>query len=263
MMRISISWENDMKIKTIVKRILLLFIVLLLWEIASRKVNNLFIPKPLKVLEDFGISVKNGSLLRATLFSLRRIAISTLLSSIIAIPIGLLIYNVDFFNDFLKPIVSIIRYLPVTAFYPLLIMWFGIEEIMKIAFLFIATFVYMMPSVLLCLDEINPDLINTGKTLGMNTYQLITKVQLPATLPAILNSLIVMIGTGFSYIAVCETVNARYGLGWTIQQNSSRGRTDMVFMAIIVIAVLSVVCDTCGKYLVRKIFRWRYLKADD
>ena len=254
---------KKLNITTVLKRVALLVAILLLWEIASQKVNNLFVPKPQKVWSDLILSISNGSLLKATLFSLRRIVIATLLSSVVAIPIGLLVYNITIFSDILKPIVSVIRYLPVTAFYPLLIMWFGIEESMKVAFLFIATFVYMMPSVLLCLDEINPDLISTGKTLGMNTYQLITKVQLPATLPSILNSLIVMIGTGFSYIAVCETVNARYGLGWIIQQNSSRGRTDMVFMAIIIIAILSVICDTLGTYLVKKIFKWRYLKEND
>lgn len=252
-----------MNIKTIIKRTLLVIVILLLWKAASQKVNNLFIPRPEKVLSDFITSLNNGTLFLATIYSLKRIFVSTLLSAVIAIPIGLLIFNVTVVNDILHPIVSVIRYLPVTAFYPLLIMWFGIDETMKIAFLFIATFVYMMPSVLLCLDEINPDLINTGKTLGMNTLQLITKVQLPATLPSILNSLIVMIGTGFSYLAVCETVNAKHGLGWIIQQNSSRGRTDMVFMSIIVIAIMSVICDTLGTYLVRKIFKWRYLKADD
>lgn len=252
-----------MTYKTILKRTLLLAVIIFLWEVTSQKVNNLFIPKPEKVLADLIISIKNGSLLMATVYSLRRIFIATFLSSVIAIPMGLLIYNVSICNDIFHPIASVIRYLPVTAFYPLLIMWFGINETMKIAFLFIATFVYMMPSVLLCLDEINPDLINTGKTLGMNTFQLITKVQLPATLPSILNSLIVMIGTGFSYLAVCETVNARYGLGWMIQQNSSRGRTDMVFMAIIIIAIMSVICDNLGLYLVKKIFVWRYLKSDD
>lgn len=249
--------------KKIVKRIVLWIAIIIIWWIASRKVNNLFIPRPEKVLSDFITSIQNGSLWVATIYSLKRIFLATLLSSFIAIPMGLLIYNITLFNDIFHPIVSVIRYLPVTAFYPLLIMWFGIDETMKIAFLFIATFVYMMPSVLLCLDEINPDLINTGKTLGMNTFQLITKVQLPATLPSILNSFIIMVGTGFSYLAVCETVNARYGLGWMIQQNSSRGRTDMVFMAIIVIAIMSVVCDTLGSYLVKKIFVWRYLKEND
>jgi len=151
------------------------------------------------------------------------------------------------------------RYLPVTAFYPLLIMWFGIDEMMKIAFLFLATFVYMMPSVILCLNEVNSDLIDTGITIGMNKFQTIYKIQLPASLPSILNSFIMMYGIGFTYIAVAETVNAKYGLGWIIQQSSSRGRTDMVFMAIIVIMILSVLFDSISKKLVKMIFKWRYI----
>ena len=65
-----------------------------------------------------------------------------------------------------------------TAFYPLLIMWFGIDEMMKIIFLFIATFVYMMPSVVLCLEEINQDLIDTGLTIGMSKLQTVYKIQI-------------------------------------------------------------------------------------
>lgn len=249
-------------INKLAKRIVLVAAILIIWKFASMHVNHVFVPDPIKVWNDFIISIHNKSIINATIYSLRRIFISTLLSALISIPVGLLIYNVNIFKEILKPIVEVIRYLPVTAFYPLLIMWFGIDEVMKVAFLFIASFVYMMPSVLLCLDEINDDLINTGITLGMNRLQLITQVQLPATLPSILNSLIVTAGIGFSYIAVCETVNAKYGLGWIIQQNSSRGRTDMVFMSIIVIAVLSVIFDNLGRHAVRGIFKWKYLKED-
>ena len=151
------------------------------------------------------------------------------------------------------------RYLPVTAFYPLLIMWFGIDELMKIIFLFIATFVYMMPSVVLCLEEINQDLIDTGLTIGMNKFQTVWRIQLPSSLPSIINSFIMMYGIGFTYIAVAETVNAKYGLGWIIQQSSSRGRTDMVFMAIIVIVLVSILFDYISKKIVKRIFKWRYL----
>lgn len=233
-----------------------------MWKLASMHVNHVFIPDPIKVCDDFILSFRNKTIIYAITYSMRRICISTILSAIASIPIGLLIYNISIFKDILKPIVDVIRYLPVTAFYPLLIMWFGINETMKIAFLFIASFVYMMPSVLLCLDEINEDLINTGISIGMNRFQLITQVQLPATLPSILNSLIVTAGIGFSYIAVCETVNAKYGLGWIIQQNSSRGRTDMVFMAIIIIAVLSVIFDSLGRSAVKSVFKWKYLQED-
>jgi ABC-type nitrate/sulfonate/bicarbonate transport system permease component len=100
-------------------------------------------------------------------------------------------------------------------------------------------------------------------TMGMDKTQLVLLVQLPATLPSIMKSFVVSIGIGFSYIAVCETINAIYGLGWIIQQNSSRGRTDMVFMAIIVLVILSVIFDMVGNMLIRKIFKWRFLKEDD
>ena len=151
------------------------------------------------------------------------------------------------------------RYIPVTAFYPLLIMWFGIDELMKIVFLFIATFVYMMPSVILCLDEISSDLIDTGLTIGMSKFQIITKVQIPAILPSLMNSFIMMYGIGWTYIAITETINAKYGLGFIIQQSSSRGRTDLVFMAIIMIMIISVLFDNLTKKLVKRIFKWRYL----
>lgn len=250
-------------IKTVIKRILLVIEIILIWYIGSLHSNPIFVPSPKAVLYDLTYMLSDGSLWLATLYSLRRIALATLLSTVISIPVGLLIYNVRLAKDILAPIAGAMRYLPVTAFYPLLIMWFGINEEMKVAFLFIATFVYMMPSVLLCLDEINPDLINTGITIGMTKFQLITQIQIPATMPSIMNSFIVMIGTSFSYIAVCETVNAKYGLGWIIQQSSSRGRTDMVFMAIIVITILSVICDSLGKLAVRKTFKWKYYKAEE
>lgn len=249
--------------KLVIKRILLVVSILVLWYIGSLHANPIFVPSPKSVLYDLQYMMSNGELWLATLYSLRRIAVATLLSTLISLPVGLLIYNVKIAEDILAPIAGALRYLPVTAFYPLLIMWFGINEEMKIAFLFIATFVYMMPTVLLCLDEINPDLINTGITIGMSKLQIITKIQIPATLPSIMNSFIVMIGTSFSYIAVCETINARYGLGWIIQQSSSRGRTDMVFMAIIVITILSVICDSLGKLAVKKAFKWKYYKSEE
>jgi NitT/TauT family transport system permease protein len=230
---------------------------------AASRVNHLFVPDPLDVLNDLKISISSGALQTATLYTLRRILVATLLSIGISLPVGLAIYNIPIIKDIIYPVIMCLRYIPVTAFYPLLIMWFGINETMKIIFLFVAMFVSMMPSVILCLEEINEDLINTGMTMGMDKTQLVLLVQLPATLPSIMKSFVVSIGIGFSYIAVCETINAIYGLGWIIQQNSSRGRTDMVFMAIIVLVILSVIFDMVGNMLIRKIFKWRFLKEDD
>lgn len=247
------------KVYQSISRIGLLCTVLILWNFAARHANPLFVPPPNVVFKDLVDMLKTGQLIIAIKYSFARITVATLISGSVAIPIALLIYNSKCVKNVLNPIIGILRYIPVTAFYPLLIMWFGIDETMKIAFLFIATFVYMMPSVILCLEEINEDLIDTGLTIGMSRLQTIWWIQIPSSLPSILNSFIMMYGIGFTYISTVETVNAKYGLGYIIQQSSSRGRTDLVFMAIIVIMVISIVFDYVAKTCVRKVFRWRYL----
>lgn len=231
----------------------------MIWTLCSKNINPLFVPDPKDVFTNMIDMLKNGQLFIAIKYSFLRITIATFLSGIIAFPIALLVYNSKIASDVISPIISIMRYIPVTAFYPLLIMWFGIDELMKIVFLFIATFVYMMPSVILCLEEINSDLIDTGLTIGMSKLQTITRIQIPAILPSLMNSFIMMYGIGWTYIAITETINAKYGLGFIIQQSSSRGRTDLVFMAIIIIMVISVLFDSITKKLVRRVFKWRYL----
>lgn len=233
-----------------------------IWKIVSIKANPLFVPDPILVIKDLVHTFKSGTLIVAIGYSFLRITVATLLSAILAIPIGVLVHNYRVFDYILNPIISAMRYLPVTAFYPLLIMWFGIDETMKIVFLFIATFVYMMPSVVLSLGDVRDDLVETGVTLGMSKLQTIFKIQIPASLPSIMNSFVMMYGIGFTYISVAETINAKYGLGYIIQQSSSRGKTDLVFMAIIVIICISIIFDVIAKQIIRKIFRWRYLGGD-
>lgn len=243
----------------ICKNLLIIISIFLIWDISARYTNPVFIPSPIKVFSNLLVVAKNGQLFIAIRYSFLRITLATIISGLISIPIGLITYNIPFVNEIINPVISVLRFIPVTAFYPLLIMWFGIDELMKIVFLFIATFVYMMPSVMLALDEVNPDLIDTGKTIGMNKLQVITLIQIPAIMPSLMNSFIMMYGIGWTYIAVAETVNAKYGLGYMIQQSSSRGRTDIVFMAIIVIVIFSILFDTLAKKAVRTIFKWRYL----
>lgn len=245
--------------KTLIKRIALFASIIVIWGICAKNANPLFVPDPKVVFNDLIESIKNGQLVMAIKYSFLRITVASLLSASIAFPVALLIYNSKIMKDILNPIISMMRYIPVTAFYPLLIMWFGIDELMKIIFLFIATFVYMMPSVILCLDEINDDLIDTGLTIGMSKLQTIYRIQIPASLPSVLNSFVMCFGIGWTYSAVVETINAKYGLGYIIQQSSSRGRTDLVFMAIIVIMVISVLFDSLAKKLVKHIFKWRYI----
>ena len=248
-----------MNMKRFISIIATFVVVWIIWWFASKNANPLFIPDPVKVLDDFIQLMKNGSLPLNVWYTFKRIMIASFLSGITALILGIVIHNITLAKDSIGMLVNLLRYIPVTAFYPLLIMWAGIGEEMKIAFLFIASFVYMMPTVVLSLDETPTEVIDTGKTMGMNKLQIITMIQMPSSLPSILNSFVMMIGIGWTYCAVVETINARYGIGYVIQQASSRGKTDLVFMAIIVIMICSFIIDNVLKLIIKKTFRWRYL----
>lgn len=219
----------------------------------------LFVPSPLSVWTALVGLLETGQLLPGLLYSLTRITAASLLSMAAAVPLALLICSVKFLKDMVSPVISAMRYIPVTAFSPLLILWFGIDETMKVSFLFLATFVYVLPSTVLCLEEVPQDLIDTGKSIGMKRREIITEILLPAALPSNMNSFLMMYGIGWTYVAVVEATNAKKGLGFIINVSAARGKTTVVFAAIIVIVVFSYIFDKLGNALIRRIFRWRYL----
>ena len=222
--------------KNCIRGAVLLACFIAVWYVASCFTQPLFIPAPAAVWEAIVGLAETGQLQKGLAYSFLRITGASALSMLVAIPLSLLIY----------------------AFSPLLILWFGIGEQMKISFLFIATFVYLLPSILLCFNDVPQDLMDTGKTIGMTSWETIKEILLPASLPSIFSTFLMMYGIGWTYCAVVEATNAKYGLGFIINVSSARGRTAVVFGAIIVIMLFSFVFDKLGNLLIRKIFQWRY-----
>ena len=156
---------------------------ILIWHIGSMMTTPLFVPSPMSVFTALIGLIQTNQLLSGLLYSFVRISIAAALSMISAIPIALLLTAVKPIKDIISPIISAMRYIPVTAFSPLLILWFGIDETMKISFLFLATFVYLLPSVIMCMEEIPQDMIDTGKSIGMKPYEIISEILFTVILP--------------------------------------------------------------------------------
>lgn len=241
------------------KKIFGVCLILALWQIGSMVTIPLFVPSPVSVWDAMVGLYEAGQLLPGLAYSFTRITVASLISMCVAVPIALLVCSVRFVKEAVSPIVSAMRYIPVTAFSPLLILWFGIDETMKVSFLFLATFVYVLPSTVLCLEDVPQDLIDTGKSIGMKRHEIITEILLPSALPSIMNSFLMMYGIGWTYVAVVEATNAKKGLGFIINIGAARGKTATVFAAIIVIILVSYLFDKFGNALIHRVFRWRYL----
>ena len=226
-----------------------------MWPRAS--LNRCLSPPLLPSWEAIVGLAETGQLQKGLAYSFLRITGASALSMLVAIPLSLLIYGVKLSRKlscrlFLLTVCSRNRIF--SAPDPMVWDWGADENFVPIY----CNVCYLLPSILLCFDDVPQDLMDTGKTIGMTSWETIKEILLPASLPSIFSTFLMMYGIGWTYCAVVEATNAKYGLGFIINVSSARGRTAVVFGAIIVIMLFSFVFDKLGNLLIRKIFQWRY-----
>ena len=190
MIRIKIRKEIDRK-KYLLFAILSFVIVLAAWLIASESgaIKEIFLPKPQNVVNYYIESIKDGSLLQNTGISIYRITLGFVYAVLLGVPIGILVGTFKKAEAFIRPLCEFVRYMPVPAFVPLIMVWVGIEESAKITVIFIGTFFQL---VLMVADDalaVPDDLINAGYTLGSNTPKTIFKILIPAMMPRLMETL--------------------------------------------------------------------------
>lgn len=244
--------------KKIIYNSITIIFLLIVWEIGSILTSPVFIPSPSSVMISFIKMILNGTIWIASWYSFARITVASLISAVFAILIGCLMKLFKSIEQLINPIIKAMRFLPVTAFYPIITLWFGIGEEMKISFLFIATFVYMLPSVLLSLNEVDEYVIEAACVEGANKFQLMRKIIFPIAAPSIAQSFAMMYGIGYTYIAVAEQTNAKNGLGYLIYTSSARGIMNMTFVGIISIVIISIVFDILSSSVIKKVFKWKF-----
>src|SRR4029450_1963646 len=114
-----------------------------------------------------------------------RIFVSFVAAALVALPLGILMGAFEPINRLMDPIMAPLRYMPISAFIPLLILWLGIGAAQKISFLFLGVFVYLLPVLVGAIRAVPEELVQTSLTLGATRFQVVRTVLLPAALPDI------------------------------------------------------------------------------
>lgn len=256
---IKIKIRKDIgKEKYLLYAVISFVVVFLAWFLVSDSglLKEIFLPKPKSVIQYYIESLKDGSLLANTKISVYRICFGFIYAVILGIPVGILVGTFQRFEAVLRPLCEFIRYMPIPAFVPLIMVWVGIEESAKITVIFIGTFFQL---VLMVADDalsVPEDLLNAGYTLGSSTANTVFKILLPAMMPRLLETLRMMIGWAWTYLVSAELVAANSGLGYTILKSQRFLKTDAIFANIILIGLLGLVTDRCFAWLNKKLFPW-------
>ena len=231
---------------------------LLTWCVLSygNIVPTVILPSPTEVLRAFPVLHFEEALVRSALRSFYRVTMGFALAAAVAIPLGIVMGTFPVIRHFFNPLLDPLRFLPIPALVPLFIVWFGIDELQKIVFLFVGIFVYMLPLVVEAVVNVEDVYLQTATTLGATRWQLIRHVLIPGSLPAIGEALRVMNGIGWTYVIMAEVVNARYGLGYLITTAGKRSHVDQIFALVLVILLIGVVTDWLIRVVNVKLFHW-------
>lgn len=233
-------------------------LVLLAWFLATTVggLDPLFLSSPPAVLKAIGRQIADGTLWLDTKASVYRITVGFVISTALALPIGMLMGSFRFWEALIEPTIGFIRYMPAVAFVPLSILWLGVTDGQKFMLLFIGTF---FQQVLLMADNvktINRHLVEVSYTFGLNKWEVLRHVVWPAALPGIVDTLRISLGWAWTYLVVAELVAAREGLGFRIMQAQRYLATDVIIAGILVIGFLGLLTDYVFKGAYWAMFPW-------
>ena len=165
------------------------------------------------------------------------------LAAALAVPLGVAMGAYKPIEAFFEPFVSFARYLPASAFIPLLILWAGIGEAQKLAVIFIGSFFQLVLMIAVTVGNTRRDLVEAAYTLGSSDASLVTRVLIPGAAPDIAETLRMVLGWAWTYVIVAELIGASSGIGHMITDSQALLATDQIIFGIIVIGLIGLVSE--------------------
>lgn len=231
-------------------------VVVIWWGVvAFGLVAPQILPSPYRVFTSLPELHFEDALVRNVWYSIELNVSGYMYSILTAVPLGLLLGLVPICRGVSMPFINGFRYLPLSAATGIFIMWFGVEETMKVSFLAFAIFVYLVPTVIQRVDEVRSVYINTATTLGASKWQVVRHVYLPDVLSRVWNDVIVLVAISWTYIIIAELINkSGGGVGALIYTAQRQSRPDKMFALLIVIMVVGFIQDRIFRWVGKKLF---------
>jgi NitT/TauT family transport system permease protein len=214
------------------------------------------LPRPAGVLQAGARLWTDYDLLGNVFQSWWRIAQAFLWCAAIAIPLGLLMGSFRWLYELVNPVAAPMRAMPITAFLPAFIALFGMEEAMKVAFLWFGMFFYLLAVVVEEVNRVDNSLLETAYTLGAQRRHALW-LMFRASFPAVFGSFRILYDIGWTYVILAEMVNARKGVGYMVEAARKVLDFERVYAGIIAIGLAAFLFRWLLTVLERRLFPWR------
>ncbi len=220
-------------------------------------VSRTFLADPISMVQDGWVLLARFGFLQDIGMTVWRVVGGFALAAIVAVPLGILMGAYKPVEALLEPFVSFARYLPASAFIPLLILWAGIGELQKLLVIFIGSVFQLVLMVAVTVGSTRRDLVEAAYTLGSNERSVVRRVLLPANAPDIAEILRLVLGWAWTYVIVAELIGSSSGIGHMIIDSQALLATGQMIFGIIIIGIIGLISDFLFKGVNRSLFPWR------
>lgn len=243
-------------------------LLLLLWWATVRYeiVAGNILPSPSEVISAFrtwlfgersDLAWWSGTWFEYVLLSGKRMIIGFGIAAIVGVTAGLLIARYRPVRAVVDPIVQLLRPIPIVAWFPLAVAIFGITESASV---FLVALGGVFPITIYTADgamHTPTNLLRAALMLGTKRHNLLFKVVLPWTLPAIFSGLRVALGLGWVLVIVSEMLAVQGGIGYVLWSAYNFNRMDLVFAVMITMGFLGFLSDMLLVAIRNRVLSWK------
>jgi NitT/TauT family transport system permease protein len=238
--------------------VLSVVVTLGLWQVASMLIDGRpdFLPSPAQAIRSGVDMAASGQLATDIWATVNRVLRGFGLAVAVSVPLGLAMGSFRAVQSVLEPVIGLLRYLPASAFIPLLIIWLGLGEPSKVALLFIGTVFFNTLMTADVVRQVPGDLINVSYTLGARRDEVLRKVIVPHALPGMIDAIRVNAAAAWNFVVVAELIASESGLGYRIVRAQRFNQIDRIFAVLMVIALIGLAIDLALRLLRDRVGRW-------
>ncbi|MFI5167677.1 MAG: ABC transporter permease [Thermoanaerobaculales bacterium] len=239
--------------------VLLAVVGLALWEAGSRSglLSEIAFPPPSAVVGALGRLLTGGTLLLHLGVTMTRVGEGLLLGALPAALLGLLMGWSPRLRAILDPFIAAFHPLPKVALLPLLMVFFGIGELSKVAAVAIGAFFPMVLSAIAGVRHIAPSLFEVATNYGATRRKVFTRIVLPGSLPMLLTGLRLSFNVALLITIAVELLGAQHGIGALLWLSWQTLRTDSLYAALAVIACVGMSFNAVVTLLAHRLVPWR------
>ena len=248
----------------IVLRLVSLLLFFALWWSVSllnahvlKVFNPILLPAPDEVVRAGIKMAASGELLKHTMASLLRVLWGFGIAAVLGIVIGTALGRSRLLEHLVEPTLEMLRPIPPLAFLPMMVLWFGIGEASKVAFITYAAFFPIFTTTVEGIKYVDPVLIRAASSLGASERQIFWYVVLPAATPNIITGMRLAFGLSFFVIVAAEFIAADSGLGYLINDSRTFFLVSNMLLGAAMIGIIGVVANGLLRKLEDRLLRWR------